>query len=179
MGVPMFFSLCVGYQINDHFNTKYWQNRFHTKEQEMSDMKTPISYNLTSANGKDYDYDWDSRNESRPKKKARRHIFLIRHGQYFDQEEDDDKRCLTELGKEQCHLTAERLKSFDLPWNKIIISTKLRAKESGDIIKEYFPGVPVEYSELLEEGRPAPTNPNNFKFDPEKHGEEALRIKKG
>lgn len=42
-----------------------------------------------------------------------------------------------------------------------ILSTKPRARESGEIVREYFPDVPHEYSELLEEGNPGPNIPTS------------------
>jgi len=55
--------------------------------------------------------------DRRQKRKLRkegvtRHIILIRHGQYTENEKLDENRVLTELGKQQADLTGKRLKEM-------------------------------------------------------------------
>ena len=38
--------------------------------------------------------------------KANRHLLLVRHGQYFIKEPEEDKKTLTELGKKYVHTCA-------------------------------------------------------------------------
>jgi serine/threonine-protein phosphatase PGAM5 len=73
-----------------------------------------------------------------------RHIFLIRHGQYHEQHQEDEKRTLTLLGKQQAKKTGERLASIIQHNNKsaeeqsrvkvFVSSDMTRAKETADII---------------------------------------------
>jgi len=105
-----------------------------------------------------WDDDWDGRAKVKSKARARRLIFLVRHGQY-NHGETDEERTLTELGREQARYAGERLKELGFDYNKIVISTMTRAKETGEIISEMFPDVPVEHTDLIREGFPAPPRP--------------------
>jgi serine/threonine-protein phosphatase PGAM5 len=94
-----------------------------------------------------------------------RHIILVRHGQYIETEQEDSKKVLTELGRQQADLTGKRLKEMLEGANKefgpcnikvVRVSTMARAKETADIIASHLPA--VERSEPdpgFNEGRPA------------------------
>ncbi|XP_045173415.2 serine/threonine-protein phosphatase PGAM5, mitochondrial-like isoform X2 [Mercenaria mercenaria] len=99
---------------------------------------------------------------------ATRHIILIRHGQYFDNENLDINRKLTDLGREQAYLTGARLVDMNYPWSKLISSTMTRAKETADIIHKQLPDLPREECDLLREGAPIPPEPPSGNWRPEK-----------
>ena len=127
-----------------------------------------------------WDEDWDGREpastgskdeDRRRKRKLRkegvtRHIILVRHGQYNEQEKEDEKRLLTPLGREQADHTGRRLREmiegvagteFGGCSVKVVrVSNMARAKETADIIASHFPEVPrAEPDPDLNEGRPA------------------------
>ncbi|KAG8182711.1 hypothetical protein JTE90_026165 [Oedothorax gibbosus] len=118
-----------------------------------------------------WDFNWDKRdyshlindksNEDAKKVKptARRHIFLIRHGQYEEQAESDDKRRLTATGRKQAELVGQRLKELKFNYTRMVRSTMLRAQETSNIILENFPDLPKEDCDLLKEGAPIPPEP--------------------
>ncbi|GBM09354.1 Serine/threonine-protein phosphatase PGAM5, mitochondrial [Araneus ventricosus] len=90
---------------------------------------------------------------------ARRHIFLIRHGQYDTAAKNDSDRLLTALGKKQAELVGQRLKDLKFNYTKMIRSTMTRARETSDIIHKFFPDLPVENCDLLREGFPVQPEP--------------------
>lgn len=95
-----------------------------------------------------------------------RHIILVRHGQYTEQEKLDENKKLTELGREQADYTGRRLKEmiegvegtgFTGCNVKVVrVSDMARAKETADIIASHLPGVErAEPDPDLNEGRPS------------------------
>lgn len=98
---------------------------------------------------------------------AVRHLFLIRHGQYNLEGKNDLERYLTELGRKQAAFTGDRLKTMNLPWDKIIRSTMTRAQETGKIISTKLPNVPIENCSLIEEGAPIQPEPAIGHWRPE------------
>ncbi|GAB0098505.1 Serine/threonine-protein phosphatase Pgam5, mitochondrial [Sergentomyia squamirostris] len=99
--------------------------------------------------------------------KAIRHLILVRHGQYNQQGDLDSKHYLTEVGRKQAGFTGERLKSLKFNFDKMYKSTMLRAQETGSIISESLPKVPVESCSLIEEGAPIPPEPSAGHWRPE------------
>ncbi|CAK5087740.1 unnamed protein product [Meloidogyne enterolobii] len=95
--------------------------------------------------------------------KAVRNIFLVRHGQYFDQEDEKDARKLTPLGREQAELLGKRLTEAKnkFKYDKCVFSTLIRAKETGELMKKNMPHLEIECSldSMLEEGAPYPPEP--------------------
>ncbi|CAG0896840.1 unnamed protein product, partial [Cyprideis torosa] len=88
--------------------------------------------------------------------RASRHYLLIRHGQYVETKNRDEKR-LSELGRDQACLIGARLQDLKYPYDILISSTMLRATETADLIAQYLPDVPrVEYN-ILNEGAPPDT----------------------
>ena len=77
-----------------------------------------------------------------------RHVILIRHGQY-DEEEDGG---LTELGREQAHRVGAALRGVSP--RTIYVSTLRRARETAAIVSAHFPDVPVRAMRLLCEAVP-------------------------
>lgn len=127
-----------------------------------------------------WDADWDgldpvstgNKDEDRRRKRqlrkegVTRHVILIRHGQYTEQEQLDENRKLTPLGREQADYTGRRLKEmiegvegtgFSGCNVKVVrVSNMARAKETADIIASHLPGVErAEPDPDLNEGRPA------------------------
>ncbi|GFU59398.1 hypothetical protein NPIL_511771 [Nephila pilipes] len=90
---------------------------------------------------------------------ATRHIFLIRHGQYKDWKNDDKDRKLTPLGHQQAAMVGQRLKQLNFKYTTLIHSSMTRAKETANIVLKYLPTIPVETTDLLQEGNPIPSEP--------------------
>lgn len=137
----------------------------------------------TVFNATAWDYDWDKRNEIAKSKivkrsvdekeekdkqpSIRRHLILIRHGQYNLNGPTDKERILTDLGRIQAKITGERLKELELPINEVVISTMSRAQETGKIILEQLPkskDMKVIHEPLIEEGAPIPPEPKTGAF---------------
>ncbi|XP_073470934.1 serine/threonine-protein phosphatase PGAM5, mitochondrial-like [Aquarana catesbeiana] len=95
--------------------------------------------------------------------KARRHIYLVRHGQYVKGETDSEK-VLTLLGREQANLTGQRLASFGHTYNVMTYSTLQRAKETSEIIGQHLQGMKCAGSDLLIEGHPIRPDPPSRKW---------------
>jgi len=121
------------------------------------------------------------------KTRGSRHVFLIRHGQYFSKERSDRQKRLTRLGREQLVLTGQRLREVGFEYDAIVSSTMTRAKESAKIIVDQLrgsdhsknkssstnsssspgelaeerdsPTLPLSVDALLEEGAPLPPDP--------------------
>ena len=66
-------------------------------------------------------------------------------------------------------MTGERLKLLNLPVDRIAVSTKTRARETGDIIARYFSHVPVSYCDFLPEGCPTEPEPHTTPWRPKPH----------
>ncbi|RZC40580.1 serine/threonine-protein phosphatase Pgam5, mitochondrial [Asbolus verrucosus] len=103
------------------------------------------------------------------KAKSVRHIILIRHGQYNVNGQSDEQRTLTKLGKIQAGYTGKRLKELGFPYSNLIKSTMSRAQETGTIISNSLPDVPVLNCDLLREGAPIPPEPPVGSWKQEMH----------
>lgn len=122
------------------------------------------------------DKDEDRRRKRQTRKEGvTRHVILIRHGQYTENEKLDENRILTELGRQQADYTGRRLKEmiegvegtdFKGCNIKVVrVSNMARAKETADIIASHLEG--VERSEPdsdLNEGRPSHTLPGGDSY---------------
>eukprot|EP01071_Lankesteria_metandrocarpae_P009450 Lankesteria_metandrocarpae@DN5200_c0_g1_i1.p1 len=98
-----------------------------------------------------------------------RQILLIRHGQYKNPRGTNDAtQGLTPLGNTQAHSTGKRLAQIMKDKNCVVIrhSTMLRARETANIIGQYFPGVPLDADLGLEEGVPCLPSPASPSFKP-------------
>jgi serine/threonine-protein phosphatase PGAM5 len=136
-----------------------------------------------------WDENWDGRhpestgNPDEDRKRARyvrkegvtRHIILVRHGQYDETEKEDSKRLLTKLGREQAHLTGQRLREMLEGANEefgpcrikvVRVSNLARAKETAAIIVSHLPGVQYAGPDPdLNEGSPCHTIPGGKASD--------------
>lgn len=65
-----------------------------------------------------------------------RHLYLIRHGQYFDNARSLNEMKLTQLGKEQLEYTGKRLNEMNIHFDRLIHSGMVRALESATILNE-------------------------------------------
>lgn len=138
---------------------------------------------------KSWDYNWDFRqpvslakpnstDEEIEKKKSttRRKLYLIRHGQYELDKQDDKERILTELGRQQAECTGKYLAKLGVKYSDLVISTMTRANETGEIILEQLKGsesdvltenFEIEKSDMLREGHPIHYVPSGTKFKPD------------
>ena len=66
---------------------------------------------------------------------AKRHLFLIRHGQYEMWHKHSNLKKLTALGREQAKGTGERLKVLNYDYNILYYSTMPRATETAEIVR--------------------------------------------
>ena len=78
----------------------------------------------------------DSRREGKEegKPRAKRHLFLIRHGQYETWHKDSKLKKLTELGREQAKETGERLQVLGYDYSILYFSSLPRATETAQLI---------------------------------------------
>eukprot|EP00549_Striatella_unipunctata_P009754 CAMPEP_0118688216 /NCGR_PEP_ID=MMETSP0800-20121206/8799_1 /TAXON_ID=210618 ORGANISM="Striatella unipunctata, Strain CCMP2910" /NCGR_SAMPLE_ID=MMETSP0800 /ASSEMBLY_ACC=CAM_ASM_000638 /LENGTH=249 /DNA_ID=CAMNT_0006585455 /DNA_START=12 /DNA_END=758 /DNA_ORIENTATION=+ len=133
--------------------------------------KPPLPYPLWA-------YDWDKRDLTNTR--ITRHIVLIRHAQYDETHEEDEKRKLTPLGIKQAELTGKRLAEMfkgagdkdgagafpGCPIKVIRVSGMRRAKETAEVIAKYLPGVvQAEPDPRLNEGTPAQIIPVRHDID--------------
>lgn len=82
-----------------------------------------------------------------------RTVWLLRHGQESPDRPRPLGGHLTELGRQQAALAAQRI--ADLPVGRIVASTLHRAAETAQIVAARFPTVEIEYTEDLWECTPA------------------------
>lgn len=79
--------------------------------------------------------------------------WLLRHGQESLERPKPLGGYLTELGREQAELTAQRM--ADYPLTRIVASTLHRAAETAQIVAARHPHIEIEYSEDLWECVPS------------------------
>ena len=137
---------------------------------------------------KDWDYNWDFRQPSSLVKpnspdeevkqktsSARRRLYLIRHGQYELEKQDDKEKVLTKLGRQQAEQTGKHLASLGVKYSDLVISTMTRANETGEIIlkqlqdsdaKVLSEKFEIEKTDMLREGHPIDCVPYH-KFKPD------------
>lgn len=112
--------------------------------------------------------------------KASRHYFLIRHGQYHVHGATDLERVLTDLGRKQAVFTGERLKTLQLPWTSVVISTMSRAQETGKLILASLadPKLEIIHDSILVEGAPIAPHPpvNHWRPEPHQFFQDGARI---
>jgi len=85
-----------------------------------------------------------------------RTIYLIRHGDYNQQDERDPNvgKELVPLGIAQARLVASRLKSLPLKITSLISSTMTRARQTAMIINHEFPKLELQKDSLIRECTP-------------------------
>jgi serine/threonine-protein phosphatase PGAM5 len=86
-----------------------------------------------------------------------RTIILIRHGEYeHDEDCDEDVGCgLVVLGRQQARLTGDRLKAMPIAFTSIQASAMTRARQTGKIIAERFPGLELVLHRDIRECTPS------------------------
>uniref|UniRef100_A0A915CBF1 Serine/threonine-protein phosphatase PGAM5, mitochondrial n=1 Tax=Parascaris univalens TaxID=6257 RepID=A0A915CBF1_PARUN len=88
---------------------------------------------------------------------ATRHIFLIRHGQYFMETEEKN---LTPLGREQALLLGKRLAENELKFDVVVTSSMQRAIETTELMLSLMAPIPRKVADsILDEGSPYPPEP--------------------
>ncbi|KAL7067792.1 phosphoglycerate mutase family protein [Cryptosporidium serpentis] len=130
-----------------------------------------LSTNLDSEESKDF--------TKEPKRWHK--ILLVRHGQYKKESDDEDNMNLTEKGRKQAELTGIRLaEQFGGRVNAIYHSNLIRAKETANIISNYFPGVKLIEDSNLAEGVPIAPDPPIVGYEPtsKEIAEDSVRINK-
>ncbi|CAI9617270.1 unnamed protein product [Staurois parvus] len=101
------------------------------------------------------------------KAKVRRHVLLVRHGQYNVDGKADSEKVLTALGREQANLAGQRLASLGYTYNAMTYSTLQRARETSEIISQHLDGVQRTGSDLLREGAPIRPDPPSKHWKPD------------
>jgi phosphohistidine phosphatase len=77
-------------------------------------------------------------------------LFLLRHGDALDSPTlHDDERPLSDFGRQQVSTAAGFLHSLHPPLDTIFSSPLLRARQTAEVVREKFPGVPSTVSEYL------------------------------
>ena len=86
-----------------------------------------------------------------------RTIILIRHGEYeHDEDCDEDVDCgLVVLGRQQARLAGDRLKAMPIAFTSIQASAMTRARQTGEIIAERFPGLELVLHRDIRECTPS------------------------
>lgn len=101
-----------------------------------------------------FDLNWDHK----PAHESHRDVYLIRHGQYFTKETEADKKCLTDLGKQQASQTGIWLKQMDIVPTEFVHSTMIRAKQTAELVLaemgENVSPDKISFTDLLCEGAP-------------------------
>ena len=137
---------------------------------------------------KAWEYNWDFRQPSalvnpnssdeeleKKKSSTRRRLYLIRHGQYELDKENDKEKVLTELGREQAKCTGKYLSKLGVKYSEIVISTMTRANETGEIILRELSESGLEVlsdkfeidkTDMLREGHPIDSVPHSRRFKP-------------
>lgn len=89
-------------------------------------------------------------------KKGTRTIYLIRHGHYNENDEQDEYTGneLNPLGIAQARLLSARLKSMSIGFSSLTSSTMTRARQTAMIINEEFPDLDLIQNDLICECTP-------------------------
>lgn len=127
------------------------------------------SNQIGSWNWPKWDWNWDKRQHHQGEKiTARRHVILIRHGQFNKDGLTEKQKYLTELGESQASLTGTKLAEMNLPLTSIIFSNLTHATEAtARIISERLPKVPVFNDEMIHDCIPCEADPPGSKSYPE------------
>eukprot|EP01134_Creolimax_fragrantissima_P007195 CFRG7195T1 len=132
-----------------------------------NDLPRPETYRIK------WDDNWDKRKPDKAEKVANgtdeqtkqgprpvRNIYLVRHGQYVMEENDEDCK-LTPLGREQAMITGKRINTLTYKLNKLYFSTMTRATETANFIMEELDTKPESEScDMSREGCPIRPEPD-------------------
>ncbi|VDI83847.1 serine/threonine-protein phosphatase PGAM5 [Mytilus galloprovincialis] len=99
--------------------------------------------------------------------RVRRHIFLVRHGQYKVQGRTDLEQSLTSLGERQADLAGKRLQEYGYTYTRLVSSSMTRAKDTARIIKETINAIRTVETDLLTEGAPIKPEPTVDGWNPD------------
>ncbi|KRX06497.1 hypothetical protein PPERSA_05110 [Pseudocohnilembus persalinus] len=111
------------------------------EEQQQQNLNNSKSEGSVQSNNSEQKQNQQAQNIQK-KKRGRRYITLVRHGQYI-WADDDNGRKLSKIGKEQAKLTGKRLNELGEIYDKIYVSSMTRAKETKDgDLSEGFPNIP-------------------------------------
>ncbi|UJR15204.1 hypothetical protein I4U23_002163 [Adineta vaga] len=115
--------------------------------------RLPIDdFDIKSSSSSSWNSSWDGLKRETT---FSRHLYLIRHGQYFDNAQTLSEMKLTILGREQLKYTGIRLNQMNIQFNRLIHSGMVRAYESAGIINEQFDTkLPLIQDTNLTEGLP-------------------------
>lgn len=80
-----------------------------------------------------------------------RTLVLIRHGEYVHGDESVDEGHLDTLGKQQSRMVAARLDGWPIEFDSIQASTLNRARETGEIIAQWFPDLELTLHDDIRE----------------------------
>ncbi len=94
--------------------------------------------------------------ENKGETKGIRTIYLIRHGDYNQQDERDPDigKELIPLGIAQARLVSSRLKSLPIKITSLISSTMTRARQTAMIINHEFPNLELQKDSMIRECTP-------------------------
>lgn len=141
-----------------------------------SEQQGPREYEYKIPPQQQWDYNWDKMAPTKTeegkevaKSTASRTLILIRHGQYIWDPDYPEKRILTELGRKQAAITAQRLKHLGLSYNMLHYSTMPRATETAEIILQNLGGTPSLSCDLMREGAPIKPVPMHRHWRPESY----------
>ncbi|CDW58005.1 His Phos 1 domain containing protein [Trichuris trichiura] len=91
-----------------------------------------------------------------------RNLFFVRHGEYYT---DGKDKKLTDLGRKQAELCAERLFNLGFHFTRFVSSEKQRAVETANIMSQFMkPDDKFQYDSLLNEGCPVRPDPNDVEI---------------
>lgn len=104
-----------------------------------------------------------------------RHLYLVRHGQYFDIAPNLLKMVLTPLGREQLEYTGKHLNTWNMTFDRIIHSPMPRALESAMIINQQL-DKKVEFIEDKDLAEGVPVTPFPVMKFHHKHGNVSMNF---
>lgn len=118
------------------------------------------------------------------KPKVKRHLILVRHGQYNQDGVQENERFLTKLGEQQAEITGRRLKCSGIHFDKIVSSDMTRAIQTATIILKEVnqPGLCLAIKDpILREGSPCYPEPSrhnalSYRHEPYEYFQDEARI---
>ncbi|CAG2247796.1 PGAM5 [Mytilus edulis] len=142
-----------------------WGGAFVSEKNQ--NILSPLILPIDGHSNVKWDENWDSQEHSRNTRyickrspHVRRHIFLVRHGQYKVQGRTDLEQSLTSLGERQADLAGKRLQEYGYTYTRLVSSSMTRAKDTARIIKETINAIQTVKTDLLTEGRTYKTGTN-------------------
>ncbi|KAI0981420.1 hypothetical protein GJ496_010731 [Pomphorhynchus laevis] len=106
-----------------------------------------------------WDANWDGLESLKDSTKVRRHIVLVRHGQYCHNKDIPIEQVLTKLGRQQAQMTGLRMLECRLQFDRVIQSDLIRAKQTAAIIAPIINAKKIDTDPDLNEGFPCVPDP--------------------